>query len=295
VIRRFSAVVALSLMLAACGWREKAALEGEVQRLRGERDKLAKIAEHHDEYREELARLAKDLERTVVLGCDLDHAKRIDRIAAMPGITRKPASSGGTDLSGTSRETFLRARREGGSIAVERFTVDASGAWTLTVPAYDHSPYEGGYGVHIPPPTPPPGRFAGRRSRALRNDIEALQREIAELLTLVGDVSDFEAKKRLLAERLGFLDRPSRLIAIGRVTEPLFEWKSAGCRSGSVTVTNDNVRFWCAPRAADADAGVEALRAVFAEPTEIGGWSLGPISIDPSNPEPIQGALLRKK
>lgn len=295
--RRLS-LVALALLLAACGTREIAALETEVERLRADRDKLAKVAENLDEYRDEASRLKEDLARTVEMGSDLDHGKRVERLAAVPGLTRKIASSGGTDFSGTSPESFALARRQAGSIAVERLAVDASGSWTLTVPSYDPTAYEGSYqqhGVHIPPPIPEPGRFAGRRSRALRIEIETLQKEVAELERLVGDVSDFEKKKRELTVRLEILKTPSRLNTIAAVAERLFQQKDAACRSGAVTVTNDNVRFWCAPRAADPDAGVEALRALFPEGKSAGGWRLGPVSIDPSNPEPIQGSLLRGK
>lgn len=293
--RRLS-VVALTLFLAACGTREMAALQTEVERLRVERDKLAKIAEHLDEYRAEVARLQEDLARTIEMGSDLDHPKRVDRLAAIAGFTRKTASSGGTEISGASPESLTLARRQAGAIAVERLAIDASGSWTLTVPSYDPSTYEGAFqhGVQIPAPTPPAGRFAGRRSRAIRREIDALQREVAELKALVGEITDFENKKRELEMRLQLLLRPSRLNSIAGVVELLFNGKSPACRSGAVTVTNDNVRFWCAPRAADPDAGVEALRALFADAGG-GGWRLGPVSIDPSNPEPIQGSLLRSK
>jgi hypothetical protein len=296
VIRLLS-LVALALCLGGCETREIAALENERESLRAERDKLAAIAEHLDEYREEAEKLKADLARTVEMGSDLDHDKRVDRIAALPGLSRKPSMNGGAELSGTSFDSFALARRQGGSIAVERLAIDATGNWTLTVPAYDTGPYSAAYepGVQLLPPTPAPGRFAGRRSLALRSEIEALRHEVAELKTLVGEVSGFEKKKRELTTRLEQISRPSRLNTVFVAAAILFQNEGAVCRSGSVTVSNENVRFWCAPRAADVDSAAEALRASFTDEEASGGWRLGPLSIDPSNPEPIQGSLLRKK
>lgn len=293
-MRRFAVFAMPFLVVAACGTREIAALESEVQRLRAERDKLAAIAEHLDEYRAKVGQLKEDLARTVDMGFDLDHPKRVDRLAALPGFTRKTGPTGATEITGPSLASLTLARRQGGAIAIESLVIDASGSWTLTVPSYDHPSTfdQQPAGVHIPAPTPAPGRFSGRRSRALRAEIDALRMEVAELERLVGEVSRYEALERKLTARLGSLRSPSRFAAVAVAVEPLFVEKNAPCRSGRVTVTNGSVRFWCAPRAADLEAAAEALRTRVA--AEEDAWRIGPLSIDASNPEPLQGSLLHE-
>lgn len=292
--RRLLAIGA-ALALSACGSRETAALDAEIARLRTERDKLAKVAEHLDEYKQEQKRLAEDLARTVESGVLLEHDQRVERAKTIPGLTTTSLGAGaGWQLTGASPETLRLLRAQCGALAVDRVDVTASG-WNLKIPAYDQLGWVGASptpGVHLAPPTPAPGRFSGARTWKLRTEIESLQNEVEQLERLTGPVAAFEKSRHELTVRLQLLDSPSRLVATVGLTSRLFLDDGAICRTGSLAVSRESVRLFCAPRGTDADAASEALRALFASGAG-NAWRLGPLSIDASNPEPIQGSLTR--
>lgn len=295
-MRRALFVAVAALLLSACGTRENAALQREVDRLREERNKYAKIAEHLDAYKTEIVRLEDDLRRTHEMGGLYSHEKRVERAAALPGIVKITLPGAGWELSGSGKETLHRIRREAGTLAVDQITVDATG-WKFRVPAYDYNgtPNNGtpsdAFGVEIPPPTPAPGRFTGARTRSLRAEIESLQKDIAELEKLVGDVRSFETKKAELTAHLDLIVLPSRLAAQQRLMWALFIEDGAPCVTGKLTLSRETVRLFCAPRGKDHDASATAIRALF---PPNGDWRVGPVSIDERAPEPLQVSLTHR-
>ena len=294
--RRLVAIVLVAFALAACGTREIAALERERDRLRVERDKGARIAEHLDEYKVEVARLQEDLGRVHEMGVLYTHEQRAERAGTVPGV-KKSAIPGivGWELSGTSRETFALLRRQAASLASEEITVDAAG-WKIKVPGYDYVSIPSSAGVQIPPPTPPPSRFTSpisrQKSRTLRSEIESLQKEIAELERIVSEVQSFETKKGELTAYLALLNTPTRLGQQGNLAMDLFLDDGAPCRTGSLTLSRESVRLFCAPHTKNHEATVTAIRALFA--TDGAAWRLGPVSIDDRAPEPIQASFTHK-
>lgn len=290
-MRRALFVAVLVSSFSACGTRENAALQREVDRLRAERDKNAMIAEHLDEYKTEVARLQEDLRRTEEMGALLAHDKRVERAASVPGVVQIRTSGGAWELSGSPGVTFDAVQSQAGTLAVDQITFNATG-WKIKVPDYDHQgSLDTAYAVQIPPPTPAPGRYQSTRTKRLRGEIDSLNTEIAELERLIGHVKQFETKKAELTSYLNFLDTPSRLSAQSQLASRLFLDDGAPCVSGSLTLTRESVRLFCAPRGKDHDAGASAIRALF--PAD-GDWSIGPISIDDRAPEPLQASLTHR-
>ena len=297
------AIAAFALLLAACpGSRERQQLEAEVNDLRAKRDKYAKIAEHLDEYREEIVRLEVDLKRVEAFGTTLSHEERIKKAGTIAGVTAKriypmgPANpTSPWELSGTGSGPFVTLFQSVGAIGVEKVVFAPGGAWTVTVPAWDSTmPYAYATPYATPEPVvrprPKKGRFTSRRTLALHADAEALEKEIAELGRLIGEVEMFEQKKGELERQLGILAAPSRLKALSSLTARLFYDSVPECSSGSVVVSQQSVRFWCAPRSGrSADETVEGIREELAAD---GWWKLGSVSIDENATEPVQATVI---
>ena len=298
--RRLATTVlaAAALFAAACTSSEIRALEAEADRLLAKREKLAEIAENLDKYKVKVARLQEDLVRAADLGAALTHAERIERITRMGGVVKSPlqAPDGGWEFQGTAAGSFPAVVSSAGAIAVQRLEFGPNDRWKLVVPAYDHDPPGPGIRLEPPPPTlPPPGR-GGRRAEKLRAEIEALEKEIAELRRLVGQVETFEHYEAKLQSQIGTLARPDRLLSVEWVARTLRVGGDAPCSAGAIEVLRgDSVRFWCTPRRRlSFDAAAGAIRTRFsAKEAKDRGWRLGPLSIDASNPLPIQGTLTR--
>lgn len=298
--RRVLVLVGATLALAACN-RDRALLEAEVQRLRMERDKLANVAENLDEMQAQVRRLDEDLAAVEAMGVSLSHEDRIQRATAIPGVTGKRlnpygpvASMSAWELGGTGADAFLALRRSDGAIAVEKAAFTPS-TWVLSVPSYDpigaYSYVPDGTPSPTPARTPTPGRFETNRTKALRAEIAALERENQELTRLLGsvDVAAAERKKADLERSLGVLTTPSRLRTVSTFAMPLFLDEKPPCAQGSLVIAQQSVRFWCKPSAGgDLEAASTRLREHL---SAIEGWKVGTISIDEGAPEPLQGTL----
>ena len=289
MIRRALFIAVIALLLAACGTRENAALQREVDRLRAERDKNAMIAENLDEYKAQVARLQDDLATTESMGVLLAHDKRVERAAAVPGVVKVTMPGGGWEITGSPRETMYPVFVQGGALAVDHITFDAAG-WKLKIPANDYQAVDRTYGVQIPPPTPAPGRYQSARTKNLRSEIHLLNRELAELERLIGEIKQFETKKAEAAARMRFLNTPSRLSTQLELATRLFLADGAPCVTGALTFSRESVRLFCAPRGKDHEASAVAIRALFPPDTRL-TWKIGPLSIDERSAEPIQASL----
>ena len=283
----------LLLVLAGCG-QESAELQRRVDELRAERDKIANVAEHLDEYKEKIARIHEDEQRAKAMGLDLSHEERRAAAAKVPGATMTMGGAGAWVISGADSTTLDALFEAVPALHVQSVSVAMDGSWSVASPNWDP---QGGVveplaGPEDPGPLPPPGRFPTPRARRLRAEVEALSREIAELRRLIGDTRQVEAHERRLKQMLALAADPTRLRGVRWLEKALFRDASAPCVALSVDVTPTAARFRCGPRNPDAEAAVREIRAALQSGAGERRLKIGSFALDPAHPLPVSGVLL---
>ena len=283
----------LALTVPACGG-ESRALQAEVMRLRAERDKLAKIAEHLDEYRVEVERLQEDLGRARQSGMMMKSDERRNVAAGVPGVTQSPVLSGqrGIKLEAKTRESLDAIFKAAPMLGVSRLTIAADGSWMIEMLAYDPTDSAAGRDWTTPEqPIPKPGLIQTPLAKRLRQEIADLGKEVAELKRLVGEVQQFEDRKRELEHLLQTFAGTDRLHSAKFVHERLF---TGACTQGSIEFLPNALRFRCTPAKPDLEAAADDIRARFTvEDLSSRTLRLGPIALDHGRPDPVSGELRR--
>lgn len=298
----FAAAVLVTVM-TGCG-DDVPALEAAQKKLIADRDELAQLAQSLDEYKSDVARLQSAVE--LLDGAGDPEPNQIETIQAGAAKTVKieEPEEGGFTVSGPGTTTELAMVAElAPFLPVAKFDALAL-RWVFEVPLSDAT-------VPVPVKTPPreygaadiPQRhLRSLRSVSLRDEIEALQKEIAGLQKPGADAVGARAKKAELEAVIDRANRPDRLRAVARVAELLYGGAKPPCRGGSIRTDLEKMTFDCAA-APDAKSAAEALKEIVVE-----GYTLElspvikakgpPVSADPVGSgrfEIVSGAFQRKR
>jgi hypothetical protein len=240
----------LVVALALAGWaqsvRDRARLDVLVAERTKVRDKDQAIAEHLEEYKKEVLRLQEDQAR-VGEGFDpaADPAKLLPRLETAAKGAHVSYAREGAKITIEGRGGAVGAlaalnavgRTVGLGFVVERVTIGAD-EWSAAL-----AMEAAGGGTSSPaltPDVPTPLCFAGCAERHGR--IAKLDREIAELERLIGDVKIYEAGKGLLMRELDALHGDTRRLPhLLKAANRTFAEPGAIFRTGTLTPANADV------------------------------------------------------
>ena len=261
----------LLIVAGGCKSPERKLLDAELARLLAERDRLADVAEHLDEYKpraREVVEQSKQLERMGAYRTPEDLVQEAARLLNARGPTVTPD---GWVFDGYD-EAWPTLCHRAGALPVRAVTFGSSGMWTLSLSQNEADSY--GLGpIHwpVPPATPPLTESSSRKERQLHEELRLMRLEIAELERLAGPIGQFDTVLADMTRRRPHLSRPSRVHVLSGIAHPLFLASDAPCAKGSLVTTGRRINIRCTPAIANDTLTIGAIEARVAA---LRGWNL---------------------